>query len=362
MNFIKKLNLNYALLIFLIFVSIGFSKTTADKNTSTNACTINPNLSVHLNSGLLLGFRKDVDKDISTYRTLWIAPDKNNNLKVIKELNFILVPHKDTFWQIEPVYYNFQNTGDFIEYPVAHAVSDSYSPGTFEYKYTTYKSKLEFVDKNHVSISTYINSHPSNKNSSLNESCSIVELEKLTDFKNTEDSVSMYNIFKDKAIPIIKKYEKENIPLGESPKESSINTTSGNTWNIARNDGKWVAQIGKTFEYSKNSSKYILYNTDLDLPQSIVSYNELCTSFSSIKDLIPDAEDAISSPDKELLGVFTLNKFTLYPYLDNKIGTSVLDVNIDEHETMIMAQWTTKNTIDDWTKTFNTSFPEISQN
>jgi hypothetical protein len=362
MNFIKKQNLNYPLLIVLIFLSIAFSKITLDISDFTNVCTVKQNLSVNFNCGLLLGFRNDVDKDVSTYRTLWITPDKDNNLKVSKEMNFILVPHKDTFWQIEPVYYSFTNTEDSIEYLVSHAISDSYTPVTFEYKYNTYKSKLDFVDKNHVSISTYINNHPTNEKSSLTESCSIVDLEKLTQYKNTEDSITMYNVFKDKSIPIIKKYKNSKITLGESSKGNGINTTSGDNWTIARNDGKWVAQIGKTFKYSGNSSKYILYNTDLDLPQSIVSYNDLCTSFSSIKNLIPDAEDAISSPDKEILGVFTPNKLTLYPYSDNKIGKAVLDVNLDEHETMIMTQWTSENTIDDWTKVFSTSFPEQTAN
>lgn len=362
MRFMKKQNLNYPLLIVLVLLSIGFSKITLDLSKFTNASIVKQNLSVHFNSGLLLGFRNDVDKDISTYRTLWIAPDTNNNLKVVKEFNFILVPHKDTFWQIEPVYYNFTNTQDSIEYPVAHAISDSYTPGTFEYKYNTYKSKLDFVDRNHVSISTYINNHPTNGKSSLTESCSIVDLEKLTQYKNTEDNITMYNVFKDKSVPIIKKYKTAKITLGESSKKNSINTTAGDNWSISRNDGKWVAQIGKTFKYSGNSSKYILYNTALDLPQSIVSYNELCTNFSSIKNLIPDADDAISSPNKEILGVFTPKKLTLYPYLDNKIGKAVLDINLDEHETMIMAQWTSENTIDDWTKTFNTSLPETAAN
>lgn len=362
MKFIKKLNLNYLLLVVLVFVSIAFSKITLDISSFTNACTINQNLSVHFNSGLLLGFRNDVDKDVSTYRTLWITPDTNNKLKIAKEMNFILVPHKDTFWQVEPVYYNFTNTEDSIEYPVAHAISDSYTPDTFEYKYSTYKSKLNFVDRNHVSISTYVNNHPTTGKSSVNESCAIVELEKLTQFKDTEDSISMYNVFKDKSIPIIKKYKKAKITLGESPKESNVNTTSGDNWSIARNNGKWIAQIGKTFKYSGNNSKYILYNTDLDLPQNIVSYNELCTSFSSIKNLIPDVEDAISSPNKEILGVFTPNKLTLYPYSDKKIGKAVLDINLSEHETMIMAQWANENAIENWTKTFNASLPHNPTN
>ena len=197
------------------------SKLLLDSDTFNNACTVKQDLSVQFNSGLLLGLRRDVDKNMSTYRTLWIAPDKDNNLKIIKEMNFILVPHKDTFWQIEPVHYSFTNTEDSIEYPVAHAISDSYTPETFEYNFNTYNSKLNFVDRNHVSLSTYINNHPNKGKSSINESCAIVELEKLTHYKHTEDKITMYNIFKDKSIPVINKYKKEKITLAECSKEDS---------------------------------------------------------------------------------------------------------------------------------------------
>ena len=171
----------------------------------------------------------------------------------------------------------------------------------------------------------------------------------------------MYDIFKDKSIPVIKKYKKENITLGECSKGDIINTTAGDNWAIAREEGKWIPQIGKTFKFSGNNSNYILYNSNLDLPQNIVSYNELSTGFSSIKKLMPEVQDAISSPDKEIIGIFTSNKLTLYPYSNSSIGKSALDINLNEGETMIMAQWASGNYIDDWTKTFNTSFPQNLQ-
>lgn len=357
---IKKQTSNYVLLILFVFFLIVCSKHPLDKSTFNGACTVKQDLSVKFDSGLLLGFRKDIDKNISTYRTLWIAPDKDNNLKIVKEMNFILVPHKDSFWQVEPVHYSFTNTPDSIEYPVAHAISDSYSPDTFEYKFSTYKSKLNFVDRNYVSISTYTNNHPSNKKASINENCAVVDLEKLTHYRNTEDKITMHNVFKDKSIPIIKKYKKEKITLAESSKADAVNITSGDNWTIGRKDGKWVPQIGKTFKFSGNSSNYTLYNTSLDLPQSIVSYNELCTNFSSIKELIPEAQDAISSPSKEILGIFTPGKLTFYPYSNNNIGKAALNLNLGEEEIMIMAQWADKNSIDAWTKTLTTSLPEIN--
>lgn len=361
MNLIKgkEYNLYYIFIsLLIIFIFIG-SKVFLSKSTFKNEFTVKDNLSIQYNSGLLIGFRTDLNKNTSTYRTIWITPDKNNSLKITKELNYILVPHKDTFWQLEPVHYSFTNTEDSIEYTVSHAVGGSYTPETFEYKFSTYASKLNFVDKNHVSIVTYNKFHTNKESSYIIKDCTLVELEKLTYYKNTEDKITMKDVFNDKSNSIIKNTENQKVSLGESPAKDTINTTNGDSWTIGRMEGKWIPQIAKTFKYSGKNSNYTLYNTSLQLPQSIVSHNELCTDFNYIKRIIPEAKDAISSPNKDILGVFTNNKLTLYPYSNDAIGKAALDINLNEGEIMIMAQWTSGNYIEDWTKTFNETLPLV---
>ncbi|MCT8976650.1 hypothetical protein N4T77_08575 [Clostridium sp. CX1] len=358
MNFFKHQKYNYLVLLMIVLALFSTYTPLSSRYIFENVHTVKEDLSVQFNSGLLIGFRNDLDKT-TTYRTLWIAPDKDNNLKVLKELNYILVPHRDNFWQIEPLRYSFTNTGDWIEYPVAHAVGDSYTPETFEYKYNTYNCKLNFVDRNHVSISTYTKYHPTKEKSYAREDCAVVELEKLTHYRNTEDKLTMVDVFKENALSTINKISKTKITLGESADTHNINTTTGDSWTISRVDGKWIPQIAKTFKYASKNSNYTLYNTTLQLPQSIVSYNDLCTDFNLIKEIIPDAKDAISSPDKDILGVFTDNKLTLYAYSKGTIGKAALEIQLNENETMIMNQWTSGNSVEQWTDAFNKSLPVI---
>jgi hypothetical protein len=161
----------------------------------------------------------------------------------------------------------------------------------------------------------------------------------------------MKDVFKEKSIPIINKYKNQKINLAESPNKNSVNTTSGENWSIGRREGKWVAQIAKTFKYDIHKS-YILYDTNLYLPQSIVSNDELCTSYNSIKKLFPDTEDAISSPNRDMIGIFTPNKLTLYHYSNNTIGQSSLNIELDSNETLIMVQWASGENINKWTSDF----------
>lgn len=349
MNFLQR-EKNYFLYLSAFFIVVLFIlsiKIYSHKLINEKPCSFNPNLPLQLNSGLLISFRNDLDKDTSTYRTLWVTPDSNNNLKIINELNFVIVPHNNSLWKIEPIRYNFTNTNDYIEYLIAHDFGDGYTPETFQYKFNTYRSKLTFVDKNYVGVSTSVISH--NNNYYSNNTCAVIDLEHLTNYKNTENKVTMKDIFGEKSVPIINKYRNQKISLAECSEENTINTTSGNLWNIGRKDGKWVPQIAKTFKCDTYSN-YILYNTNLNLPQNICSNNELCTNYKSIMKMFPDAEDVISSPNKDIFGIFSSNKLTLYPYSNDRFGNPILELELGKNETMIMAQWASGREINKWTE------------
>lgn len=341
-NFSLYLSVFFIVVLFIFSVKIYFHKIINDKSFN-----FNPNLSSEFNSGLLISFRNDLDKDTSTYRTLWITPDSSNNLKIINEINFVVVPHKNSFWKIDPVRYNFTNTDDYIEYLVAHDFGDGYTPETFQYKFSTYRSKLTFVDKNYVGVSTYIISHDGNKYYRDN-TCAVVDLENLTNYKSTENKVTMKDVFSEKSIPIINKYRNQKINLGECSEKNAINTTSGEFWNIGRKDGRWLAQIAKTFKCATYNN-YILYNTELYLPQSVSSNNELYTSYKSIVKAFPDTEDVISSPNKDMIGIFTSDKLTIYPYSNGTFGNPALELELSKNETMIMVQWANGKEIKEWT-------------
>ncbi|MBC2580779.1 hypothetical protein [Clostridium sp. DJ247] len=353
-------NSTYILTVFLCLLLIVTFKTFIYKDNTRSICAVNNHIPTHFQSSLLLGFKKNIDSNTTAYRTLWIKPDDNNNLKVVGQTDSIIVPHKNTFWKIEPLRYNFINTEDYTQYLVAHEADSNYIPETFEYNYSTYNLVLDFVDKNYVSILTSINFHGKDLKEFTDKSCSVVDLENLTNFRHTENRITMTDIFKSDSNTVIKKLKKSKVTLGESLDDTAVNTTSGDYWSIGRYDGQWIPQIAKTFKSSNNNSNYILYNTQLKLPQSIVSHNKLCTSLNSIKKVIPEAEDAISSPKEDILGVFTTDKLTFYPYSNGFIGKESLSIDLDKDETMIMDQWTDGYSVDQWDKALSKYFTNNS--
>ncbi len=362
MNFKKliRIKFHYILLTLAIILSILFliiilkcSRLLLWNKSTQNPQITNKDLSVTLNKGLLLGLREDIDKTTTVYRTLFIVPDKNS-FKVIDEVNFIVVPHNKSLWKVEPLRYNFPNTEDFAEYIVAHDIHDDFTPETFEYKFSTYSYKLNFVDNNYVALSTYINNYKNGK-SFIEKNCSVVELEKLSNYKHIDDSVNFSDVFSKDGLNIINKYKSAKLLSAECPSKNSINTTSGKSWSIGRQNGQWIPQIAKTFKYSDKNTDYVLYNTPLSLPANMCTYNKLFCNFDSIKNLIPGTLDIISSPDENSLGVFTDTKLTFYAYSKNVLGGELLTVNLKNNENIIMVQWAEQDSIQQWIKSIKDS-------
>lgn len=67
--------------------------------------------------------------------------------------------------------------------------------------------------------------------------------------------------------------------------------------------------------------------------------------------MFPDTEDVISSPNKDMVGIFTSNKLTIYPYSNGAFGNPALELELGKNETMIMAQWASGKEIKEWTDT-----------
>lgn len=73
MNFLRQQKYNYVIFLIVILVLFTSYKSLSNEDTPQNVHAIREDLHIEFNSGLLIGFRNDLDKT-TTYRTLWIAP------------------------------------------------------------------------------------------------------------------------------------------------------------------------------------------------------------------------------------------------------------------------------------------------
>jgi len=86
-------------------------------------------------------------------------------------------------------------------------------------------------------------------------------------------------------------------------------------------------------------------------PAKLVSYDKLSPSWSVIKKNMPDALDAFSSPEGDILGIMT-DKI-LYIYLHKgsvNFKKPTLEVDLRKNECAIMIQWATGDYVDKWDK------------
>jgi hypothetical protein len=130
------------------------------------------------------------------------------------------------------------------------------------------------------------------------------------------------------------------------------NDDSGENFGLARENGHWflVGRINYSDEGTFGQQDFALKSIP---PTDLIFYDTLVLSWHNIKDRVPDAMDAFTSPSKDIALVKTKNKLTVYT-----IGAEQLDENplaeldLQEGSTVIMAEWATGSYVDGWEKSF----------
>ncbi|MGK0467187.1 hypothetical protein [Clostridium sp.] len=348
-----------------------------------------------INSGLLIGLSKDneindtpMKKIPNDYRTLWIYED--NEKITYEKKNEIIVPYKDSFYKIEnnkfimsdPIshsenqpedifsnYSSYCNFSNIVSHPADKSMSDLFTPATFKKKYlnaqegsmgNAYKLKtqqLYYVGNNYASIrTTYYDTGGGTYKSSYDD-FKIYEIGDLSNLDGLDNTKPLFNLL-DKSEQLklkgySQKYDK-NISLDGYIKVDQLIDTKN--LHLFRSEGKWQVSIPlfRIYRHNGNGSngktvkEYI--NTDINLPTKITSYDSLCIDWNEIKQKIPQAKDAVSSPKDDILAVLTPTKLLVFTNPKLGIDKPSLSIDVDENESIILNQWATGEYVDKWTK------------
>ncbi|MEK6264876.1 MAG: hypothetical protein N2B06_08940 [Clostridium sp.] len=379
----------------------GNEKSTNNNKSSeiiTSKDKVEKDTSSKINSGLLLGLSKDNQLDLNVnpmerkpndYRTLWIYED-NKQITYKEKENEIIAPYKDSFYKIgnnkfimsDPIshsenqpddifgnyssYYNFSN---IVSHRADKSMSDLFTPDTFKKKYLNaqegsigeaYKlqtQRLYYVGNNYASIMTnYYDTGGGTYNSSYDD-FKIYEIGNLSDLDGLDNPEPLFNLL-DKSEQLklkgySQKYDK-NISLDGYIKVDQV--IDSENLQLFRSEGKWQVSIPlfRVYRHNGNGSngktvkEYI--NTDIKLPTKITSYDSLCIEWDEIKQKIPQAKDAVSSPNDDMLAVLTPSKLLVFTNPKLGIDKPSLSIDVDENESIILNQWATGEYVDKWTK------------
>jgi hypothetical protein len=328
-------------------------------------------------SGLLLGLRNDSNEH-STYRTLWLTA--TDGIVNISEGEGIFVAYGDVFWHIERNTYKQQVKSEYgpkdiqIEYLLSHPVEtrvsnqsavSAYSKGLFEHWMSAAESsKLVFVGNRYVCIHKDYGYESGGTMRPWKTDSFVKEIKdinrsfqsdmniNITD-RDNKSNISLKSFFGENVNAYIAKYramqitENEEAFVGREPK--TVNLTDEYSWGLIRKDMRWHPQIAKKWYFSNWSTfreKYILYDLPLEIPKSLVAYNEFSYSMDEIKKAVPDAMDAVISPNRNLIIVLTPAKLVIYP---ENLANKPKMIALKGKESLIMAEWALGKYVEKWT-------------
>ncbi|HEX2952157.1 MAG TPA: hypothetical protein VHV83_21700, partial [Armatimonadota bacterium] len=115
---------------------------------------------------------------------------------------------------------------------------------------------------------------------------------------------------------------------------------SESDYTLERRDGQWVPVVPVIFSNWKYSHNYIVAMKEIDceLPPELVNDNGLCMKWFEIKRLLPDAIDAVSSPDGKLLAIQCRKALKIFR-TDRIRMQPELEIPLDSTFNLIENQW-----------------------
>lgn len=336
-----------------------------------------------VNTGVLIGLRSlnknnnDPIRDYN-YRTLWIS-STNSEINPILEMENIFFPRRSGFWKIQ-----MENAKDGYrseDYIVANNILVENNKEEIQLKSKIMQSeglslkvadidqeldldrwgerngevkrKINYVGNDYISVETtgsggYIFGNEKWEKSKL-ELLPIDGLPngkgiKISDLLEETGVISMKSAW-EKAVNYLK-IDNHNILYREELLEN---------FGLERRLGHWF--LSGRINYIKDKEFNVAdYNIGLIPPSKVVFYDTLLVPWTNIKDRVPRALDAYTSPNKDIAIVLTKREILIYDIIGNELGSYPKEkLELKEGETIIMAEWATGHYVENWANTFKTT-------
>lgn len=358
-----------------------------------------PKVDPSINSGLMLGLAKNWEnnrelspfkKQPGEYRTILIYQN-GDELAKLERPHGIIAPTKVDFWKLQNSKFHLEELNDTID-PAKDLEEDIYSKYTSYYDFSNIVSHLasekahslytpeSFESAFNIGVEGEINSYLAGREWLLyagNKYASVVGYNYKTgggSFNNSSFDIKIYEIanlkdldsrrkFCPKLYDLLDKAEQEKLAslaekyrkpvvLGEVFSKGQYLDLENLT--LKRLDGKWQIEVPlymETFHQGNGSQgkdliKFI--STDVNVPEAFISHDSLCLDWETIKQKIPDAKDAVSSPNKDMLAVLTPNKLLIFANPLDGIEKPHLSISVAEDEQIILNQWATGGYVKKW--------------
>lgn len=273
------------------------------------------------------GFGENYKDESIFYRTLWIG-SKNGKLRELLETPNLFVPRISGFWWV-----GMDNQGGLFAYPVGKEVKNL---DTMKVVEKNSAKRILFVGNDYISLEKGDGSLQVRLIDNLNGNRGI----KISDINGEEGKEAMFNsAYSSLALEETVTTKR----LEQRPREESFT--------LVRRNGHWIVK-GRLNSINPNDSLYKDYTINIVPPTEMVNYDEFHLSWNEVKEKVPNAIDAYTSPNEDLAIIITNNNLFIYEIVNGTLGNLYLKkVSLKEGESVIMAEWATGEYVERWEKT-----------
>jgi hypothetical protein len=333
-------------------VDLNFEKEIGIKYKKVEENNVDENKEISSDSGILLGIRtpKKVQSPYDTkefsYRTLWISA-KDKSLQPIIETDDLLLPRKTGFWKVgvnREIDKGVINDVIFAHTLLQQSSSNvSTSIGSIDNNKSVYNSIL-YVGNDFISTEAF---------NSVNNNLTVRLKMEPVDNILSDKGVQISDFAGQSGNDALKKAKKEFVMSLNKPNIVETDRyIEEENFGLVRKTGHWFFK-GRISFIGNNKTEYSDFNINLIPSSNLIHYDTLYLPWTLIKDKVPEANDAFTSPNKDLALIISGSKLLIYSINNGSLSDEPLKrIKLQEGDSVVMAEWATGDYVDKWSKVF----------
>jgi hypothetical protein len=313
-------------------------------------------------SGVLLGLKtpgkSDGKSDSSySYRTLWIATD-NGQLHPVLEGKDIFIPRQSGFWQLKVRRAQDGNKVEDVIFAYDISTKDpemqplKLNAARWLNKEGTLARSIDYISNDYVTVENNGSGTLIAEGSAWNDQrLQVLPLDNIAGLEGIkiselvgDNSSLVFKSARDQVQQAIVNGDSKEIGTGDAEQN----------FGLVRKNAHWFFQ-GRINYSSADKPGYVDFNVNIVPPTKLVSYDTLYLSWQNIKDRVPEAVDAYTSPNGDVAIVVAKGQLYVYTLKGGKLdGEPLTKLKLNEGETVVMSDWATTGLyVDNWEKSFS---------
>ncbi|MDD4767631.1 MAG: hypothetical protein PHF87_08690 [Desulfotomaculaceae bacterium] len=303
-------------------------------------------------SGIFIGLKIPADNYFK-YETLWVASD-DKKLRPILTRNNIFFPRNSGFWELQVSSAANNGTAEIfardmaVKDPADQKAPEETSSEQAPKRYTAIA--IDYIGNDFVAVDNISEGLGNLQILPVDKLSSQIGI-KASDLLGTR-GLTAYHSAREQAV---RSLLDEGVALIDQAGEEE-------NFGLTRKNGHWYLR-GRINYQSGGMPGTRDFNVNLIPPANLVLYDTLYLSWRSIKDRVPNAFDAFTSPNKDIAIIVTKNKLYIYGISGEQLDSLPLgEIEMKEGENVIMAEWATGFYVDNWEKAFLSNGAQVVSN